>query len=44
MKTQWEKQDFAQDFSQRPEIDYEEKYSPVMNIITFRYLIGLVKI
>ena len=31
----------AQGFSQRPRIDYEEKYSPVMNIITFRYLISL---
>ena len=32
----------AQGFSQRPEIDYEETYSPVMDVITFRYLIGLV--
>ena len=31
----------AQDFSQRPEIDYEETYSPVMDAITFRYLIIL---
>ena len=31
----------AQDFSQRPEIDYEETYSPVMDAITFRYLISL---
>ena len=30
----------AQDFSQRPEIDYEETYSPVMDAITFRYLIS----
>ena len=32
----------AQDFSQRPEIDYEETYSLVMDTITFRYLINLV--
>ncbi|KAM2344546.1 hypothetical protein ACFXTH_008536 [Malus domestica] len=32
----------AQGFSQRPEIDYEETYSHVMDIITFRYLISLV--
>ena len=31
----------AQDFSQRLEIDYEETYSPVMDTITFRYLIIL---
>ena len=31
----------AQGFSQRPGIDYEEKYSPVMDTITFRYLISL---
>ena len=31
----------AQGFSQRPEIDYEETYSPVMDVITFRYLISL---
>ena len=31
----------AQDFSQRPDIDYEETYSPVMDAITFRYLIHL---
>ena len=31
----------AQGFSQRPGIDYEETYSPVMDIITFRYLISL---
>ena len=31
----------AQSFSQRPEIDYDETYSPVMDIITFRYLISL---
>ena len=28
-------------FSQRPGIDYDETYSPVMDIITFRYLISL---
>jgi len=32
----------AQDISQRPEIDYEELYSPVMDVITFHYLICLV--
>ncbi|KAK9910978.1 hypothetical protein M0R45_034910 [Rubus argutus] len=32
----------AQDISQRPEIDYEELYSPVMDVITFHYLISLV--
>jgi hypothetical protein len=32
----------AQGFSQRPGIDYEETYSPVMDAITFRFLIGLV--
>ena len=31
----------AQGFSQRPEIDYDKTYSPVMDIITFRYLISL---
>ncbi|KAK9907163.1 hypothetical protein M0R45_002408 [Rubus argutus] len=31
-----------QGFSQRPGIDYEETYSPVMDVITFRYLISLV--
>ena len=31
----------AQGFSQRPSIDYEETYSPVMDAITFRYLIHL---
>ena len=29
----------AQGFSQRPDINYEETYSPVMDSITFRYLI-----
>ncbi|KAI3821171.1 hypothetical protein L1987_08729 [Smallanthus sonchifolius] len=32
----------AQGFSQRPGIDYEETYSPVMDSTTFRYLISLV--
>ena len=32
----------AQGFSQRPRIDYEETYSPVMDVITFRYLVSLV--
>ena len=32
----------AQGFSQRPGIDYEVRYSPVMDVITFHYLITLV--
>ncbi|KAM2817807.1 hypothetical protein COP1_041878 [Malus domestica] len=32
----------AQGFSQRPGIDYDKTYSPVMDVITFRYLISLV--
>ena len=32
----------AQGFSQRPRIDYEETYSPVMDATTFRYFISLV--
>ena len=32
----------SQSFSQRPGIDYEETYSPVMDVITFRYLVSLV--
>ena len=32
----------VQGFSQRPRIDYEETYSPVMDVITFRYLVSLV--
>ena len=31
----------AQCFSQRPGIDYDEMYSHVMDIITFRYIISL---
>ena len=31
----------AQGFTQRPGIDYDETYSPVMSGITFRYLISL---
>ena len=31
----------AQGFSQRPHIDYKETYSPIMDIITFRFLISL---
>ena len=31
----------AQGFSQRPGIDFDETYAPVMDIITFRYLISL---
>ncbi|GLT35869.1 hypothetical protein SLA2020_102850 [Shorea laevis] len=32
----------AQGFTQIPSIDYEETYSPVMDAITFRFLISLV--
>jgi len=32
----------AQGFTQRPDIDYDETYSPVMSGITFRYLISMV--
>jgi len=32
----------AQGFSQHPRIDYEETYSPVMDVITFHYLVSLV--
>jgi hypothetical protein len=32
----------AQGFTQRLDIDFNETYSPVMNGITFRYLISLV--
>ena len=32
----------AQGFSQRPDIDYEETYSPVVDAITLRYLISLI--
>jgi hypothetical protein len=31
----------AQGFTQRPGVDYEETYSPVMGGITFRYLISM---
>jgi hypothetical protein len=31
----------AQRFTQRPDIDFNETYSPVMNGITFQYLISL---
>ena len=31
----------AQGFTQRPGIDYEETYSPVVDAITFRYIISL---
>ena len=31
----------SQDFSQRPGIDYEETYFPVVNATTLRFLIGL---
>ena len=32
----------AQDFSQKPGIDYEETYAPVMDAFKFRFLISLV--
>ena len=32
----------AQGLSQRPSIDYEETYAPVMDAITFKFLISLV--
>jgi hypothetical protein len=32
----------AQGFSQRPSIDYEETYAPVMDAITFKIMISLV--
>ena len=32
----------AQGFSQRPGIDFEETYSPIMDACTFKYLISLV--
>lgn len=32
----------TQGFSQRPVIDFDETYSPVVNASTFRYLISLV--
>ena len=32
----------AQGFSQRPGIDYNETYSPVMDTITFHFLISVV--
>ena len=32
----------AQGFLQRPSIDFEKTYSPVMDAITFRFLISLV--
>ena len=31
----------AQGFTQKPGVDYNETYSPVMSSITFRYLISL---
>ena len=34
----------AQSFSQRPDIDYDKKNAPVMDVITFRFLISLVVI
>jgi hypothetical protein len=32
----------TQGFTQRPDIDFNETYSPIMNRITFQYLISLV--
>ena len=32
----------AQGFSQRPNIDYEETYSPVMDAIAFKFFISLL--
>ncbi|KAM1021654.1 hypothetical protein ACFX2A_043777 [Malus domestica] len=32
----------AQGFSQHPGIDYDGTYSPIIDVITFRYLISLV--
>ena len=32
----------AQGFSQRPSIDYEETYAPVIDVITFIFLISMV--
>ena len=32
----------AQGFLQKPDIDYEETYSPVVYAITFRFLISLI--
>ena len=32
----------AQGFSQKPGIDYEETFSPVMDAITYNFLISLV--
>ena len=34
----------AQGFSQRPGIDYEETYSPMVDTTTFRYLIKFINI
>jgi hypothetical protein len=31
----------AQDFTQRPDVDFNRIYSPIMNEITIRYLISL---
>ena len=31
----------AQSFSHRPDIDFEKTYSPVMDVINFRYLISM---
>jgi hypothetical protein len=31
----------AQVFTQRPSIDFNETYSPIMNGITFRYILSL---
>ncbi|KAK1427731.1 hypothetical protein QVD17_16425 [Tagetes erecta] len=39
--TRYKSRVMAQGFSQRPGIDYEETYSPVIDAITFRYVISL---
>ena len=40
--TRYKAQFVAQGFLQRPDIDYDETYAPVMDVITFGFLISLV--
>ena len=40
--TRYKAQLVAQGFLQKPVIDYEKTYSPVMDITIFRYLVSLV--